>query len=60
MRTAYRAVAAIAAVMVTVPLAAGCGKARGPSALAPHAPPNPYLSAPTYGIGGAFRAHLGG
>lgn len=50
MRTLYRAVAAIAAVVLTVPLAAGCGKARGPSALPHHAPPNPYLSAPTYGI----------
>lgn len=38
-----------AAVVVIVPLG-GCGKTRGPAALTHHAPPNPYLSAPTYGI----------
>ena len=49
-RNIFRVTAAVTAVMLAVPLAAGCGKERGPSALAHHAPPNPYLSAPTYGI----------
>lgn len=49
-RSVFRVAAALAAVVVAVPLAAGCGKPRGASALPHHAPPNPYLSAPTYGI----------
>lgn len=48
-RNVFRGAAVVAAVALTVPLA-GCGKTRGPSALPHHAPPNPYLSAPTYGI----------
>lgn len=46
---AFRVTAALAVVALTIPLA-GCGKSRLPSALPHHAPPNPYLSAPTYGI----------
>ena len=49
-RNIFRTAAAVAVVALAVPLAAGCGKARGPSALPHHAPPNQFLSAPTYGI----------
>ena len=47
---AFRVAAAASALLLTVSTTAGCGKERGPSALPHHAPPNPYLSAPTYGI----------